>query len=148
MPKDLSRIRQLLRATGERQARRLRALVAEHPGLIRGTFGTRRRVCGRPNCRCVTRGELHESHYLSATVEGGTRQVHVPAGDEVMVASGVRRYRRWRQRQAELLELGAEQMSLLDQLFELLLEPYPPDDPIPPPRKRGGRAKKVGGRKR
>lgn len=140
MKKELSRLRQGLRALEERRAELFRRLLSERPRLIRGTFGTRRRVCGNPNCKC-TRGELHESKYLSATVEGRTRQVHVPAGDEAVVAEGVRRYRLWNRGRAKLAELNAKHLKLLDALVELLLKPYPPNAPIPPPRKRGPKPK-------
>jgi hypothetical protein len=73
---DPSGLRQRLRAAEERRSRKLQRLVAERDGLIRGTLGVRARVCGHVNCRCA-QGELHESKYLSAAVEGRTRQVHV-----------------------------------------------------------------------
>jgi len=111
-------------------------ILRERGPLIRGSFGTRARLCGNPTCRC-TRGELHESKYLSASDGGKARQVHVPVQDEVEVAAGVERYRRFRQMRAQLAELAQEQLELAEQLGLTLLKPYPPDNPLPPPRRRG-----------
>jgi len=34
--------------------------------------------CGRPSCRCMTRGEKHVGSYLTFVHEGKTRTVYVP----------------------------------------------------------------------
>jgi hypothetical protein len=114
----------------------LEEILRERGPLIRGSFGTRARVCGNPTCHC-TRGALHESKYLSASDGGKARQVHIPVQDEEEVAAGVERYRRFRQMRVQLAELAKEQLELAEQLGLKLLKPYPPDDPLPPPRKRG-----------
>jgi hypothetical protein len=139
MSEDASRLRQKLVASEQRRAKQMELLLGERD-LIRGTLGTRSRVCGHPNCRCA-KGELHESKYLSAAVGGRTRQVHVPAGDEVEVAAGVERYQRWRRLRTELVDLGAQQLELVDALGQAVLKPYPPDAPIPPPKRRGRKPK-------
>jgi hypothetical protein len=136
MVDEVSQARQRLRGIRERVARIVGELLDVRGGLIRGVFGTRRRVCGKSGCRC-TEGALHESKYLSAAVDGRTRQVHVPARDEVHVAEGVAAYHRWWEGRSELMKLHSEMMALLDTLGEALMEPYPPDAPIPPPKKRG-----------
>lgn len=136
MPQDSSRLRQRLLGIEETRARQLQLLVGERGSLFRGTIGTRARVCGNPGCKCA-RGELHESKYLSAAVDGRTRQVHVPAGDEVTVAAAVERYRNFRAARAQLVELTRQQLELVDALGNSLLKPYPPDNPLPPPKRRG-----------
>jgi hypothetical protein len=40
-----------------------------------------------------------------------------------------------------LVELKALQLELVDELGRSLLKPYPPDDPLPPPARRGRKAK-------
>lgn len=136
MNSQSSRLRQRLAEVGKQHQRQIELLLEERGALIRGSFGTRARVCGNPGCKCA-RGELHESKYLSASEDGRTRQVHVPAGEELEVAQGVARYRRFwegRRRVAELVQL---QLELVDQLGQSLLEPYPPDNPLPPAAHRG-----------
>lgn len=136
MADDASQLRQRILALHGQRSDRLDSLLGERSGLIRGTVGTRARVCGNPGCHCTT-GALHESKYLSAAVSGKTRQVHVPQRDEVMVTNAVERYQRFRQSRSELSRLDAELQRLLDALCVALLAQYPPDDPIPPPSKRG-----------
>lgn len=143
MSDTLSHLRQQLRRLAERRLALIRSLLATS-SFIRGSLGRRSRVCGRPNCRCA-QGHLHESVFLSVAVEGRTRQVHVPAGDEVRVAQGVERYSRWRQMLARLTQLDAEEKELIASLSTALLEPYPPDNPIPPAGKRGRRPKEPTG---
>jgi len=138
MAETTSRSRQQLRQLGEAQQRQLELLLGEHGPLIRGSFGTRARKCGKPTCRCA-QGALHESKYLTASDDGRVRQVHVPAADEAKVADGVWRYRRFCRTRKKLAELAKRQLALVDALGRSLLEPYPPDDPIPPAQKRGRR---------
>jgi len=140
----ISRLRQQLRTLAERRWQRLQQLLALRGGLIRGSFGVRARICGNPGCRCA-QGERHESRYLSAKVDGRTRLVHVPASDELRVAQGVARYQRWRHTRNEIAQLDVEQLQLIDELGHELLEAYPPNNPIPPARKRGRKPKGDGG---
>lgn len=144
MSDEVSRLRQRLQALRDQTGALVKRLLAERPGLIRGTFGTRARQCGKAGCRC-TRGELHESKYLAAAVGGRTRQVHVPAGDEVRVAQGVKRYQDWRRTRGEIAQRDTELLMLIDALGLALLAAYPPDDPVPPPEKRGRKPKKSSG---
>jgi hypothetical protein len=138
MGEQSSRLRQQLRQAAEKHQQQIERLVHESGPLIRGTLGIRARVCGTQGCHCA-RGELHRSKYLSAPVAGATRQVHIPAGDEVEVQDGVARYRRFRQLRAELAATAKEEFALAEELGLSLLKPYPPGNPFPPPKRRGGR---------
>lgn len=144
MGTETSRLRQQLLETTDELRQQLELVLEVHGPLVRGSFGTRARVCGKPTCRCA-QGELHESKFLTALEGGVTRQVHVPAGDEVRVAAGVERYRRFREARSvlakRLARLTRQQMELVDALGRSLLEPYPPDNPLPPPARRGRPAK-------
>jgi len=71
----------------ERRLRSRLAQLVSLRGLIRGSLLVRRRVCGKPNCRC-TRGQEHESLYLVIREGGCTRQICVPKRLEAQV-------RRW-----------------------------------------------------
>jgi hypothetical protein len=147
MSSETSRLRQRLAEVGKQYQSQLEILLRERGPVIRGTFGTRRRVCGRPNCRC-TEGQLHESKYLTASDRGRVRQVHVPAADEVRVAEGVKRYRRFGQARARLAELVKVQLTLIDQIGLTLRVPYPADKPLPAPMRRGRTPKGDGDRTR
>jgi hypothetical protein len=135
-----SRLRQRLSQASERHQEQVERLLEEKGPLIRGSFGSRSRVCGNPGCHCA-RGEKHTSKYLSATDGGRVRQVHVPVAEEDQVAAGVARYRRfWRMRK-RLEEIGALAVELANELGLSLLAPYPPQSPLPPPSRRGRKAK-------
>lgn len=140
MRSKTSRVRQRLAEAAQRHLEQVEALLANKGPLIRGSFGSRRRVCGKPGCHCV-RGELHESKYLSASQGGKVRQVHVPESDVLEVSQGVARYRLFRLSEAKLVELSALQLRLVSELGEAELAPYPPEDPLPPRARRGRRPK-------
>lgn len=132
MSAQTSRLRQRLRDAGQRYQQQLEQLIAQSGPLIRGAFGTRKRRCGAPTCHC-TQGELHESKYLAASDGGKVRQVHIPARDEEKVTAGVARYRRFAHLRSELAAMAKQQLELVDELGRSLLDPYPPDHPLPPP---------------
>lgn len=140
VPERTSRLRQRLHQASERFQEQIERVLEEKGPLIRGSFGTRSRVCGTAGCRC-TRGEKHTSKYLTATDRGKVRQVHVPAGEEEHVAAGVGRYRRFRRIRKHLMKLEALVLELVDDLGRSLLLPYPPEDPLPPALRRGRKAK-------
>lgn len=134
-----SRLRQRLLEAAEQHREQVERLLQEDGPLIRGSFGTRARVCGNPGCHCA-RGERHTSKYLTATDGARQRQVHVPAADETRVADGVGRYRRFKQARKRLAEIGARELELAEDLGRSLLAPYPPDNPLPPPARRRKKA--------
>jgi hypothetical protein len=143
MSDEASRLRQRLAALESKRVQQLELTLAERGPCLRGSFGTRGRVCGNPNCRCAE-GELHVSKYLSVSVDGRTRQIHVAGKHEAEVAAGVERYQRWRRARAEIAELSSKQLSLLDALGVALLQSYPTGSPVPLPGRRGPKPK--GGR--
>jgi hypothetical protein len=75
----------------ERQARSALARLVSQRGLLRGNLLERRRVCGKPNCRC-TRGALHASLYLVFSEGGQLRQLFVPKTWEARVRQWVADY--------------------------------------------------------
>ena len=68
----------------ERRRRSAPARLVTQRGLLRGNLLQRRRVCGKPNCKC-TRGELHASLYLVFSEGGKLRQIFVPKTWEPLV---------------------------------------------------------------
>jgi hypothetical protein len=140
---DKSRLRQGIRLTEEERGRQLEFVLSERGPLIRGTVVVRKRLCGHPGCRCATEGRLHVSPYLSVTLEGKTRTVHLPAADQQHVREASDRYRRFRKARTRLVELTAQQLRLVDRLGNLLLEAYPAGEKIVPAGRRG-RSRKRG----
>jgi hypothetical protein len=63
------------------------------PVVLRGSVVTRRRRCGKPNCRCADGVNLHESPALSYSVRGRTRILLLEEADVASVRAAVDRYR-------------------------------------------------------
>jgi hypothetical protein len=147
MAEKHSRLRQGIVTVESERKRQLKVILAERGPLVRGSVVMRRRRCGHPECHCATEGSLHVSPYLSVTVEGKTKPVHLPAGDEQRVRQASERYRRFRRARKRLVELTAEELKLVDGLGDLLLEAYPPGTPIQPAGRRGPKPKKKGRRR-
>jgi hypothetical protein len=80
----------------ERHVRSQLAQLASGRGLLRGNLLQRRRVCGKPNCKCA-RGERHVSLYLVFSQGGRLRQLCVPKAWEPRVRQWVRDYHDARQ---------------------------------------------------
>lgn len=142
MPEDKSRLKQEILGLEDERDRQLEFVLGERGPLIRGSLVKRKRVCGHAGCRCATKGQLHVSPYLSVTVAGKTRPVHVPASDERHVKAASGRYRRFRRARKLLVQLTAKQLKLVDRLGNALLEAYPPGQPIAPAGRRGPKPKK------
>ena len=60
-------------------------------GFLRGSVSVRRRVCGKPNCRC-TRGERHEGMFVVYRLANRMTQIYVPKAWEPRVREWVKRY--------------------------------------------------------
>lgn len=87
----------------ERDRRSRLARLAHGAGLLRGTLAPRKRVCGKPNCKCA-KGEKHASLYLVVRREGELRQLCIPKEFEAQVRQWVGNY----QEVKELLEQISE----------------------------------------
>ena len=75
----------------ERAWRRRAAELLRQDGLLRGSISVRRRVCGKPRCRCAE-GERHEAMYVVYRQAGRTVQLYVSKEWEERVWRWVKRY--------------------------------------------------------
>jgi len=80
----------------ERSVRSELTKLVSQCAMLRGSLLPRRRVCGKPNCKCA-RGEKHESLYLVASDGGKVRQLYIPKEWEQTVRQWVEQYQRVRQ---------------------------------------------------
>ena len=96
--------------TAEEHRRRsaLARLVSQR-GLVRGNLLERRRVCGKPNCKC-TRGELHVNLYLVFSENGKLRQLFVPRNWEPLIRQWVADYHDARRLLEEISRLYVEKL--------------------------------------
>jgi hypothetical protein len=80
-------------ATGQRVLARLRAIGPFLEGSL--TITTKR--CGKPTCRCVEAGPVHEAAVLTWKEAGTTRTLHVPIALREQVAAWVDEGKRLKQ---------------------------------------------------
>ena len=93
----------------ERRRRSALARLITQRGLLRGNLLERRRVCGKPNCKC-TRGELHASLYLVFSEGGKLRQLFIPKTWESRVRLWVTDYHEVRRLLEEISRLSVEKL--------------------------------------
>ena len=89
------------------QERRLRSALAKllsQQGVIHGMLSLRRRVCGKPNCKCA-KGQKHEGLYLLVRHEGTVRQIYVPKDRRETVRRWVENYHKARELMDELSDI-------------------------------------------
>ena len=63
------------------------------PRMLRGSVVTHRRRCGKPNCRCASGEELHQSVVLSYSVASRTKFVMLRADEVEAVRAATERFR-------------------------------------------------------
>ena len=85
------------------------AFLSNRP-LIRGTLYVLRRKCSKPSCRC-TRGLLHQSTVLTASVSGKTRLWTIPDERISEVRSGTEAYRHFKRARAAFLKQCREHQN-------------------------------------
>lgn len=121
MKTDLSRLRQEILRVEEARAPIVDMLLEVRDALLRGSFVTLRRKCGKASCHCAE-GEGHPAKYLSIKQGGRTRLIYVGAADELRVADATRRYRSFRESRAALAKLSGLVLELIDRLEQALTE--------------------------
>lgn len=88
----------------EREQRSRLAQLIHEAGVVRGTLLIRKRLCGKPTCRCA-RGERHTSLALQVSTNGMSKQVHVPKDLEEEVRCWVKQYQEVRERLEKISDL-------------------------------------------
>jgi len=94
----------------ERDLRSRLTKLLHSAGFIRGTLAVRERTCGKPGCRCVTKGEKHPALYLVLSEKGKYRQVFVPKAFEDVVRQWVESYADARALLEEISKLHHEKL--------------------------------------
>jgi len=110
MTRDDAAIPRARMSGGERELRSALNRLLSGQGLIHGTLLSRRRVCGKPNCRCV-RGQRHESLYLVVSEAGRGRQLYVPADWAEVVRRWIDNYQAARRLMDRLSRLHWEKVQ-------------------------------------
>ena len=61
--------------------------------MVRGTVVIHRRRCGKPNCRCASGEQAHESVVLSYSQDSKTKFLMLPAAEVETVRAATERFR-------------------------------------------------------
>ena len=93
----------------ERELRSQLSQCVHQRGMLRGSLLVRRRVCGKPRCKCAS-GAKHESLYLVISEGGKSRQLFVPRDWEATVRQWVQDYHRAQEFMEELSQLFWEKV--------------------------------------
>ena len=96
------------KAERDLRSRLTKLLHAE--GIIRGSLAVRERTCGKPGCRCVTKGKKHSALYLVLSEEGKYRQIFVPKAFQEIVRQWVESYAEARALLEEISKLHHEKL--------------------------------------
>ncbi len=94
----------------ERDLRSRLTKLLHSTGVIRGSLSVRERTCGKPGCRCVTKGKKHSALYLVVSEEGKYRQIFVPKAFEDYVRQWVEGYTNARTLLEEISKLHHEKL--------------------------------------
>jgi len=124
MSGSASRLRQQLWRAYHALVRTLRALQRDAP-MVQGSLYLLRRRCGKATCRCA-RGHLHTTWVLTRSEAGQSRLYSVSPEQRGRLRPLAREYRRWQRARAQLIKQSARLVSLMDQLAEQRLQPWPP----------------------
>lgn len=74
--------------------------------LLKGSLIKFRRKCGKPNCHCTLKGEMHETWALSFKQTGRTRLVLLPQEEACRVRQAIARYRAAQRTLSQAAETG------------------------------------------
>ena len=99
----------------ERQRQKLIQELLETQQMIRGSFGTVMRKCGKPNCWCAE-GTGHPVNRITWTDKGRARTKAIPAEDAAWVATMTAHYKRFRKNRQELRALDKQLNREIDEL--------------------------------
>jgi len=83
---------------------RVKKLAAQRP-VLGASLVQIAKHCGRPGCKCQTRGERHVGNYLTFPQDGKTRTVYVPLDLLKEVQSWIAEHHRIKQLDKEISQL-------------------------------------------
>jgi len=115
LERETSRLRQSLSRLRDQIPAVVQVLLGREP-LVRGSVYELRRKCGKPCCACAAGEKLHSCMAITWTVEGKKRLRSLSPKEEMVLRRLTENYRRFRQARAQLVELHAEILDVIDQL--------------------------------
>ena len=111
---NLSKLRQEVYQLNKKRSGLLTRVL--RPGkMVQGSLYQMQRCCGNPNCKC-TRGEKHESWYLSRQVEGQTKLTYIGRIAPAWLTERVHRYQHHQKLLAQIRRIDNEISNFLNQI--------------------------------
>lgn len=89
----------------------LAALVSKGE-FLRGNPVIMKRVCGNKNCKCATKGEKHESLYISENKDGARKMIYVPKRLEEEVKKKLQTYQKIKKLTERISEINFKELEL------------------------------------
>ncbi len=83
--------------------------------MIRGSFGTIYRKCGKPNCWC-SQGNGHPATRITWTEKAKSKTKVIPKQDIIWIKSMTKNYRKFRKIRQEMRILEKELNNIIDDL--------------------------------
>ena len=99
----------------ERQRQTLIQDLLHTKHMIRGSFGTATRKCGKPNCWCAE-GSGHPVKRITWTEKARSRTRAIPAADATWIKTMTDNYRRFRKNRQALRALERKINTVIDEL--------------------------------
>lgn len=112
---DASRLRQSLCRLRDEAVELLNVFLRREP-LVRGSVYELRRKCGKPSCACATGGALHSCMAITWREGSRKRLRSLRPKEETELTQLTECYRTFRRARAQLIELHAEMLAVIDQL--------------------------------
>lgn len=89
--------------------------------MIRGSFGTAYRKCGKPNCWCAE-GTGHPVRRITWTEQARSRTQAIPTEDSVWIQTMTKNYKHFRNNRQALRALEREINTVVDELEAQIVE--------------------------
>lgn len=105
----------------ERQRQTLIQDLLHTKQMIRGSFGTVTRKCGKPNCWCVE-GNGHPVKRITWTEKARSRTQAIPTADAIWIETMTDNYRRFRKNRQALRALERKINTAVDALEAKIVE--------------------------
>ncbi len=99
----------------ERQRQALIQDLLNTKQMIRGSFGTAYRKCGKPNCWCA-QGTGHPIKRITWTEKARSRTQSIPAKDVAWIETMTNHYKRFRKNRQALRALERQINTVVDEL--------------------------------
>ena len=115
---QLSKLRQELKELAEAGFKDIRTFLSGRP-MIKGTVYKLKRKCSKPSCHC-TRGWLHESTVLTASISGKTRLWTVPQERIKELQDATKIYRQFRDARARFLRTCLQRQKSMIRIIDYI----------------------------